>query len=149
MDVAAVPLTTFTHVEIADYCFEPMAANLWKCKFCQKLRKCERSKNGPGNLSNHITGQHGDVFGDFIAQVKAATKQGLVQSKVSIVFIDKKVQNMYGWMDFMMDYDIPFSRAEDKGYLKTSKLQKVDHRTLKKYFVQMGLLVEKKVAHQN
>ena len=48
----------------------------------------------------------------------------------------------------MMDYDIPFSWAEDKGYLKTSKLQKADHKTLTRYFVQMGLLVEKKVAFQ-
>jgi hypothetical protein len=130
-----------TNIEIADICFKKTEdASLWICKLCEKEKSCDRGRAGTGNLISHLKIVHKDEYLKFVQEVKGGLKKPMVQTKMNVV--DKKNQNIYGWMDLMTDRDVPFCWAEQEGFLKNIKLEKVDHKTLKKYFAEMGFRVE-------
>ena len=105
---------------------------------CEREIKCERNKNEPRNLVSHVIGQHGDEYVDLINSVKEGISKKMVQTKLNLSKVDKKVLNIFGWIDLMMKMDIPFAWAESLVFTKYSKLDRVDHRTLKKYIVRLG-----------
>jgi tetrahydrodipicolinate N-succinyltransferase len=143
---SSAPTVEFKNAEIADYCFhEGTSANKWVCKFCGEEKTCERKKHGPNNLACHVKSQHENDYKEFIMEAKAAAnKKTLVQKTLST--IDHKVLNIYHWMDWMTTKDAPFRWSECAVTLKYTKLDKVDHKTLTKYFVKMAARVEQKIA---
>ena len=137
--------SSITPADIGNYCFEAMKGedgDEWKCKFCSRIIKCLRKKHGPRNLVSHTTTKHQEDYKDFIMEIKAGESKGITQQKIVISSIDKKLANIYAWMDLITELDMPFSWAENQNFLQYSKLIGVDIKTLKKYLIKMGSAVD-------
>lgn len=99
-----------------------------KCKGCNNLRTCNIKKSGYNNLKDHMISQHPGWEAILKAHVA-----GNGPMDAFVCQLSEKAINVFGWLDWIVDTNKPFTFCEEKKTRKYSKLKKISTKTLKKY----------------
>ena len=129
---------SFSGIDIFNCCFKTSAADANKhiCNSCSTHVKCDIPKNGYSNLKTHLKTNHENEWKDWLKIFKNGGKGPM--DKYFIGTSDK-AKNIYEWIEWIVDDNLPFSFCEKKTTRDKSKLKKMTIKTLKKY---MSLLME-------
>ena len=132
---------TFSGKEIYSCFWEPVDEfnKKHKCKYggCGAVRT-QNLKNGYSNLKDHIVQNHLD-WREMMMKFK---NQGTLYGPMNkyLYSVGCKAKNIYGWISWVIDENLPFAFVEKKNTRKYSSLKETTPKTLKKY---MQLLQKK------
>jgi hypothetical protein len=127
----------------ADICrslFEALPDHHFKCKYCGKTRR-QLPSSGYGNLISHLKDKHADYEANFLAQ--ASSMAGNLHS---FGFVSDKIANIYHWMEWVVDRNMPLSEVDHPLTRSMSRLKPTSSKTLKKYIAATTKAVEKAIA---
>ena len=120
-------------------------ATFHKCKECSRIVR-QNIGNGYANLVSHVTTMHKD---DCIEKVRAfmgAAVNGTMDHFVRRS--NEKAKNIFGWMDWIVQENLPLSSCENKNFRKRSNLSIMTAKTLKKYMKMVKRNVFRKIKNQ-
>lgn len=118
---------------------------LHKCKECSRSVRQNIGK-GYANLVSHVTTVHKE---DCIQKVKAFI--GVAVNGAMDLFVrrsNEKAKNIFGWMDWIVQENLPLSTCENKNFRKRSNLGIMTAKTLKKYMKMVKRLVFRKIKNK-
>ncbi len=111
----------------------------FKCQ-CGNTRT-QNLKKGYGNLISHIKEQHTDWE-------KIMEAKRLNSSSKLTKFINKKAATIFGWMEWVIMANLPFSFVENDLTIKYTTLESICAKTFSKYLRLLALEVENKVRDE-
>jgi len=132
---------TFKGREIYDCFFEAAEANKHKCKACDKKLNQDLSK-GYANLRDHVERTHKD-WKHTVKAFLIDTAEGPMDKFV--VQPSTKARNLYGWLTWIIEENLPISFVEMKTTRCYTSLESISIKTLKKYMSLMKSLVERRM----
>jgi hypothetical protein len=113
---------------------------------CDCCRKKPDVSAGYTNLMQHLSHQHPD-FKAIYASEKASTA-GMVGGMLK--YLKKKAsvkaENLWGWVDWILEDNLPFTFVESEKTRENTKLTAISENTLKKYMKALMHKVEGKLA---
>ena len=122
----------------------PGEENAFKCKMCYKAIKQNKAA-GTSNLETHLhSKKHKDQWKPYLEALRNPGHGHVVQRQKTLDYLrDDEVTNIFSWADLLTIGDSPLlSWASNERFLKAVTLKGVDKKTLKKYFVRVGLIFE-------
>jgi hypothetical protein len=130
---AGEPGISITKKEICSKYFSPIPGqeNMYKC-LCGSLHKQKAS--GYTNLMSHINNKH--KADDILSPDQAVISK----------YIDPKVYQVYGWMDWIVTKGLPFTFCEDETNRKYCKLKPLSYKTFMKYMAGVTNKVESLIS---
>ena len=120
-------------------------ATLHQCKECSRSVRQNLGK-GYANLASHVTTMHKE---DCIQKVKAY--MGAAVNGAMDLFVrrsNEKAKNIFGWMDWIVQENLPLAICENTNYRKRSNLGIMTAKTLKKYMAMVKRYVFRKIKTQ-
>lgn len=120
-------------------------ATLHQCKECSRSVRQNLGK-GYANLVSHVTTMHKE---DCIQKVKAY--MGAAVNGAMDLFVrrsNEKAKNIFGWMDWIVQENLPLAICENTNYRKRSNLGIMTAKTLKKYMAMVKRYVFRKIKTQ-
>ena len=111
----------FTNKQIVEFYFKTQADGSFKCR-CGKLRKQAKSA-GFQNLISHIFSDHKDYVADMTSNF----------SSLGSFVLDKKTETIYGYLEWVIMAELPFTFVENDLTRKFSKLGVLSRSTFMKY----------------
>jgi hypothetical protein len=121
-------------------------ATLHQCKECSRSVRQNIGK-GYANLVSHVTTMHKE---DCAQKVKAFMGSAAVNGAMDI-FVrrsNEKAKTIFGWMDWIVQENLPLAVCENRNFRKRSNLGIVTAKTLKKYMKMVKRYVFRKIkAH--
>eukprot|EP00600_Ochromonadales_sp_CCMP1393_P012180 CAMPEP_0175000766 /NCGR_PEP_ID=MMETSP0005-20121125/2772_1 /TAXON_ID=420556 /ORGANISM="Ochromonas sp., Strain CCMP1393" /LENGTH=108 /DNA_ID=CAMNT_0016255601 /DNA_START=5 /DNA_END=331 /DNA_ORIENTATION=+ len=100
-----------TNTEIVSIFFPTQRADRkWVCSKCGGSFS---KGNGPGNLANHVKNIHKDYMKDVLDARAARAESEQNKTLNNWVLTRPDVKNIYSWMDFIVEKNLPFSVCED------------------------------------
>ncbi len=118
---------------------------LHKCKECTRNVRQNITK-GYANLLSHVITMHKE---DYVQKVRAfmgAAATGAMDNFVRRS--NEKAKNIFGWMDWIVQENLPISTCENKNFRKRSNLGIMTAKTLKKYMRMVKRQVFRKIKNQ-
>lgn len=112
----------------------------WKCKICSKTYT-QLQNSGYTNLKNHLRVHDEDFKGSY-RSILEKSGGGTLDS---FGFINKKTQDMYEWIHWIVNRDLPFSEIENEITRQKVKMQPFSVETLMKYMGRLTTAVESKI----
>ena len=111
--------------------FEPVEGILHqhKCNACTKTFK-QNIAFGYANLKEHLERQHAD-YKEVVRRFLYEHASGPMDS--FIIQPSQKAKNMYGWISWIVDDNLPFSFVESKSMRANMQLTVTSVKTVKKY----------------
>ena len=104
----------------------------YKCKICH-ITRIRIPNSGWSNLHNHVISEHEYEYKD-TALDELNVKPHLKQRQLTIdTFLPKKTKNIYGWIDWMIDENRPFTFVEKEKTRQYSSLEPICYQTLMRY----------------
>jgi hypothetical protein len=107
---------------------------------CEKERK-QKAGTGYQNLTEHIERSHPDWY-----QLMSETEKGSKSKLTS--YIDTKSSNIYGWIDWIVAENLPFSFCEKQSTKKYAKLKSISVETVQKYMELLVVEVEHRIKKE-
>lgn len=111
-----------------------------KCK-CGITRKVSKTASGFSNLFSHITTKHSGYEEELACE--QTLKPGSIQSFLGIC---EKSKNVFSWIEWIINDDLPFSFVDSLCTKKYSNLKSISSKTLEKYIVLLSTEVKKQIA---
>ena len=132
----------FKMQECIKYFFECVSQEegKWKCKICNKLYT-QLQNSGYTNLKNYLRVHDEDFEGSYRSILEKSGGGTLY----SFGFINKKTQDMYEWIHWIVNRDLPFSEIENEITRQKVKMQPFSVETLMKYMNRLTNAVEGKI----
>ncbi|KAG3116415.1 hypothetical protein PI125_g4667 [Phytophthora idaei] len=127
----------------ADICrvlFAALPDHYFKCNYCNKVRH-QLPSSGYGNLLSHLRDKHPDCEADYHTHASS-----LAGNLHSFRFVGEKVANIYYWMEWVVDRNMPLSEVDRPTTRSMSRLKTISSKTLKKYLAATTRAVEKEIA---
>ncbi|EGZ13885.1 hypothetical protein PHYSODRAFT_335595 [Phytophthora sojae] len=112
----------------------------FKCKYCGAVRRQNVSR-GYGNLVSHLKDKHPGYEADYLAQASSMTG-----NLHSYGFVSDKVANVYHWLEWVVDRNMPLSEVDHPLTRSMSRLKPISSKTLRKYLAATTKAVEKAIA---
>ena len=137
-----------------DYCNffwidDPVNAGKVKCTMCDCSRKKPTPGEGYTNLMQHLLKQHKDHEHVYAMEKKAASNINGGVLKYFKKQASVKAINIWQWIDWVLDDNLPFIFVESEKTRENSKLQPISVRTLKKYMTALlHKVVQLSMYHQ-
>ncbi len=105
---------------------------IWKCK-CGVLRK--QSGSSYTNLVSHVQTQHPESCAELLRDFTCANSTSKHVNEISVlkIFYGSKIQNLFGWIDLVVNGLLPFTSYENEPLVKHVKYGTVSYTTLMKY----------------
>ncbi|KAG6946141.1 hypothetical protein JG687_00016885, partial [Phytophthora cactorum] len=94
-----------------------------------------------GNLLSHLRDKHPDYEADYHTHASS-----LAGNLHSFGFVSEKVANIYHWMEWVVDRNMPLSEVDRPSTRSMSRLKTISSKTLKKYLAATTRAVEKEIA---
>lgn len=107
---------------------------------CGKERK-QKAGSGYQNLVEHIKRAHPD-WEELMSETAKGSKSNLTS------LIDTKSSNIYGWIDWVVSQNFPFSFCENAINRKYTKLKPISTETLMKYMDLLVIEVEQHIRRE-
>lgn len=118
---------------------EVVLGAIWTCKCGNKRKKLERG--GWTNLEEHVLKQHPNYLCEMPSVIDKT-------SRMKDYYVDAKTANLFGWIEWILSENLPFTFCEKKMTRKYSNLSPLSVKTLKKYMLLLASYVEKKIVTQ-
>lgn len=124
------PVSRYTRKQICDVFFKPIrdenddCMGFYRCR-CGVQRK-QDAKRGYTNLINHIYSQHPDY------ETTLDSFQG-GNNGTLLSFVDKKSANIFGWLEWIVDANLPLSFCENSLTRRYTTLKPICDDTLVHY----------------
>lgn len=132
----------------------------YQCKICPKVRRVQKEGSGWTNLMEHIKTAHPN----FEEEIAKADKQGnLTGIKKLFPFflfffsffllimtafaIPPKIENVFSWVEWVINEGHPFSFVEKEFTRKHSRLESISIQTLMSAVHQLTLIVEESIRY--
>ena len=126
-----------TTKECMAYYFESTGEGVWKCRICS--RSIRQKKNaGYSNLQSHILTHEPEYKSKF--EEDRANGGGTLDS---FGFINDKTKDMFYWMKWIVDRNLPLHEIEQKWTRSVVSMKSFSAKTLTKYLTKVTELVEK------
>jgi hypothetical protein len=113
---------------------------------CDRTRKKTASGEGYSNLMQHLNTEY-ETFEEIYAREKAlASAQigGMLKYLTKQAY--EKTGNIWGWIDWIVEDNLPFDFVESDRTKQNSKLTPISEKTLKKYMIALLHKVEGKIG---
>ena len=123
------------------YFFNPKGEGIWECKICSKEIK-QRPNCGYSNLISHVSGHDPDYKSTYEDVLKKSGGGTLD----SFGFINQKTKDLYQWMSWIVDRNLPLHEIEQKSTRDVVTMQSFSVETLTKYMQRVTESVEKCIA---
>jgi len=132
----------FTHVPDAE---GSQPQHKWKCNVCLKTYK-QNTTSGYTNLQHHI-GTHDPNYEQTYKNLVKKGGQGTITLD-SCGFINKKTIDMFEWIMWIVNRNLPFSEIENEHTRRAIKWQHFSVETLMKYVELLTKAVEKEIEKE-
>uniref|UniRef100_H3H714 BED-type domain-containing protein n=1 Tax=Phytophthora ramorum TaxID=164328 RepID=H3H714_PHYRM len=127
----------------ADICrvlFAALPDYYFKCKYCGTVRR-QLPSSGYGNLMSHLKDKHAEYEADYLAHASSHA-----ETLHSFGFVNDKIANIYHWMEWVVDRNMPLSEVDKPRTLSMSRLKPICSKTLKRYMTETTKTVERAIA---
>jgi hypothetical protein len=106
----------------------------------------QKSGTGYTNLKNHITLRHGDNANEELRlRMDGIRSQNALNLGVTISKTDPAVINMYRWIEWIVECNLPFNFIIHPKTRALTNLKSVSVNTVKKYMERLVVVVEKEI----
>ncbi|EGZ28823.1 hypothetical protein PHYSODRAFT_466615 [Phytophthora sojae] len=112
----------------------------FKCKYCGAVRR-RKVSSGYGNLVSHLKDKQPGYEADYLAQASSMTGK-----QHSYGFVSDKVANVYHWLEWVVDRNMPLSEVDHPLTRSMSRLKPISSKTLRKYVAATTKAVKKAIA---
>ncbi|KAG6944363.1 hypothetical protein JG688_00017131 [Phytophthora aleatoria] len=126
-----------------DICRVLFSAYHWdyfNCNYCNKVRR-QLPSSGYGSRISHLRDKHPDYEADYLAHASS-----LAGNLHSFGFVIDKVANIYHWLEWVVDRNMPLSEVDLPTTRSMSRLKPISSKTLQKYLAATTGAVEKEIA---
>ena len=126
--------------DAADFYFKPLTDrqnSKWKDDVDEMICRCgnvmKQPKNGYSNYMAHIIGQHKQEWQEEVFSYLNSKKgQKLITEFSSIT---SKARNIFKWLEWIVEDNLPFSFVEKQKTRSNSKLEPICRNTFMKYLI--------------
>ncbi len=120
------------------------SSNLWECIGGKKPKQ---SGTSYVNLVSHVRSPHASLYEEHVRDISAGNtvpQTSFFESKVKL-FYGSKTQNVYGWLDLILNLLMPFYSCENAVLRKYVKHNSISYSTFIKYMEGLTKIVENKI----
>jgi hypothetical protein len=121
---------------------ESESHNTFKCR-CDTLRRIKKDSSGYSNLIQHLIAKHPNYKEQYDAAVNS--KEGSING---FLMKCQKTCAIMGWMDWIIDQNLPFSFVEKETSRKYSNLPPVSRETIKDYILKASKAVQEVIKSE-
>lgn len=126
----------------------------YQCKLCPKVQRVQKQNTGFSNLMSHITSAHPN----FEEEMKKTKDGKIVGIKISTpcsdfklintrdFLVPPKINNIYSWVDWIVNEGLPFSTVEKSLTRKYTNLSPISISSLMNAMKELTVVVEKKIT---
>lgn len=118
-----------TSKQVSAFYFNDLGDGLFGCKKCGQQRK-QSPGTGYSNLMGHLSAKHKDFAAEYADFQRSAT-----QSLDSFGFVDETTSNMYLWLNWIVERNLPLCEVENPTTRSVVKMEPTTARTLKTYML--------------
>lgn len=118
-----------TSKQVSAFYFNDLGDGLFGCKKCGQQRK-QSPGTGYSNLMGHLSAKHKDFAAEYADFQRSAT-----QSLDSFGFVDEITSNMYLWLNWIVERNLPLCEVENPTTRSVVKMEPTTARTLKTYML--------------
>ncbi|ETK97312.1 hypothetical protein F441_00130 [Phytophthora nicotianae CJ01A1] len=120
--------------------FVALSDHYFMCNYCNKLRH-QLPSSGYGNLIGHLRGKRPNYEANYIAHASS-----LAGNLHTFGFVSDKVANIYHWMEWVVDRNMPLSEVDHPTTHSLSRLKPICSKTLTRYMVETTREVKKEIT---
>jgi hypothetical protein len=126
--------------EVKEAWFSPVEGreNYWCCRRCDRNIR-QNLKNGYSNLLNHVRKHE-----NWLAEHQRLTSS-LKRSNQTVIVSEKAI-TLFGWIDWVVSANLPFSFVEMQKTREHVNLHKISRHTLVDMMEKIGAAVEEKIS---
>ncbi|OWY94874.1 hypothetical protein PHMEG_00035274 [Phytophthora megakarya] len=126
--------------DICRVLYTSLPDNYFKYKYCGTVRRQQHS-SGYGNLISHLRAKHPQYETDYVAHTSS-----LAANLQSFGFVSDKIANIYHWMEWVVDRNMPLSEIDHLLTRSMFRLKLISSKTLRKYLSVATMAVKKVIA---
>ena len=115
------------------------------CTMCSCSRTKPDKCQGYSNLMNHMTSQHRDFEAIYAREKTEATGKVGGMLKYLKKQASVKAENIWAWIDWIVEDNLPFEFAASEKTRGNSKLEAISVNSLKKYMKAVLLKIQRKI----
>uniref|UniRef100_H3GKY9 BED-type domain-containing protein n=1 Tax=Phytophthora ramorum TaxID=164328 RepID=H3GKY9_PHYRM len=128
------------NIDICRVLFAALPDHYFKCKYCGTVRH-QLPSSGYGKLMSHLKDKHAEYEADYL--VHASSHAGTLHS---FGFVNDKIANIYHWMEWVVDRNMPLSEVDQPLTRSMSHLKPMSSKTLKRHMDETTKAVERAIA---
>ncbi|KAJ0393515.1 hypothetical protein P43SY_004968 [Pythium insidiosum] len=113
--------------QVCAFYFTDLGDGQFSCKKCGQCRK-QTPGTGYTNLMDHLSAKHKEFAAEF-AEAQRSTSQSLD----AFGFVDDTTTNMYLWLNWIVERNLPLCEVEDPTTRSIVKMEPTTARTIKVY----------------